>query len=225
VYACCAYARYIQKCDVTSVVTQMNSLGRRGIGACLVTSTLSYFGLLNVPQEPFEVKPVNADGDLLEEWESDHNLSMAPECRWLDGSTKYTSEACSWFIINRRSSTPTEAFTRALRCAAHTGVDCVLSPEVGLGTPACFIVGQTATRMVLAPRVIPQEAQESANVRIINPGNTLSTKTVRLNETIQVEYLDGSTRRVVMETFYGREAYCVQFLRMAFNDSCWDSLD
>lgn len=190
-----------------------------------MTSTLSYFGLINIPQESVDVQPVNPDGDLLEDWESDTNTSLAPECRWLDGSTRYTSDACSWFIINRHSSTPAAAFDRALRCAAQTDTECVLSPEIGLGTPACFLVGQTVTRMVLAPRVLPQEPPASVNVRIHNPGNRLSTRTLRLNTTIRVEYLDGTTRRVAIETFTGREAYCVQLLRLAFNASCWQQLD
>ena len=190
-----------------------------------MTSSLSYLGLINVAREAYVVEPVNSEGDILEEWDSDTNSSLAPECRWLDGSIKYTSDACSWFIINRRISTPTVAFDRALRCAAYTGTECVLSPEVGLGTPACFLVGQTTTRMILAPRPIADELPGSANVRARNPGNALSTRTMRLNHSIRVEYLDGMKRRVVIETFTGQDAYCVQLLRMAFNESCWEALD
>lgn len=203
----------------------MTGLGRRGVGAALVTSTLSYLGLLGVSPDPFTVESVNPDGELLEPWDSDANSSAPPSCRWLDGNVKYTSETCSWFIINRRSSTPPAAFDRALRCAALAGTECILSPEVGLSTPACFIVGNTVTRMILAPRLLDQENPQSANVRVTNPGNHMSTKTLRLYSTVRVEYLDASTRRVAIESFSGNEAYCVQLLRLAFNESCWTALD
>ena len=45
------------------------------------------------------------------------------------------------------------------------------------------------------------------------------------NDSVAVEYLDGSSRVSKQRLLTGEEAYCVQLLRMAFVPACWAKLD
>ena len=79
---------------------------------------------------------VNADDRLMAHWASEDvngDAGAPPECEWWQLNETYADELCSHFTIGRLSTTPAHARTRAQRCAAAAGTECVLSPEVGLG--------------------------------------------------------------------------------------------
>lgn len=195
---------------------------RRGAGAAVVTTTLSYLGFLSTENEPV-LSHVNADDELFEDWAFDSDAGADPDCRFVDGSRVFTSQLCSHFIINRGASSPPRAFDRALACAARFKTQCILSPEVGLSIPAAFLVKATETVMMLAPRVI--EGNGSIGVRLVDPSNSFHTRSVRFNRTLTVSFLDGKTRRQETRTLEGADAHCVSLLRVSFSPACWENLD
>jgi len=195
---------------------------RRGAGAAVVTTTLSYLGFITSESEPV-LSHVNPDDELFEEWAFDSNAGAEPECRFVDGSKVFTSQLCSHFVIHRAASSPPRAFDRALACAARFKTQCVLSPEVGLSIPAAFLVKPAETVMLLAPRII--EGNGSVGVRLVDPSNPFHTRSVRFNRSLSVSYLDGRTRRQEMRTLEGADAHCVSLLRVSFSPACWENLD
>tara|TARA_B110000967_G_C18769564_1_gene502329 strand:+ start:344 stop:1021 length:678 start_codon:yes stop_codon:yes gene_type:complete len=42
---------------------------------------------------------------------------------------------------------------------------------------------------------------------------------------VSQEYLDGETREIVHSTLTGQSAYCLQMLRLAFDEDCWARID
>lgn len=197
---------------------------RRGAGAAVVTSALSYLGVIQVESDPV-VANVNPNDELLEAWDLDVNADAEPECRWLDGNTVYESALCSHFVISRAASSPPRAFDRALACAAKHHTTCVLSPEIGLSVPAAFLVHPSSTTMVLAPRIGAPPTNETVNVRIHEPGRPLATRSMRFNRSVSVSFLDGRTRREETRVFTGDDAHCVSLLRVSFSPGCWEKLD
>ena len=163
---------------------------------------------------PPETVPVSGAG-YLTEWDY-----AAPECRWANGSNVF-SGMCSPLATSRMPhSTREEAMERALSCAALHETECVLSAEIGLAVPAAFIYDdRQGLRMVTAPSLLPLDAPV-ASVRLQDPGGGPS-RTLRLNRSIEVEYLDHEARAVVAERLEGEAAYCVQLLRLLFEPACW----
>jgi hypothetical protein len=204
----------------------------RFTGGVALSTVLASIGLWGPETIEPDVRPVNDDDSLLAHWPSeDYSSDAPPECNYFNFSVVYTSELCSHFVVARSSSTPYQAFDRATKCAAFHKSECVLSPEIGLATPAAFLVPPTGNiKMVLAPRILPTPTSTvvtEKHVRVHQPSTALLgvTRTVRFNSTILVEYIDGQTRVVRKDTLYGSDAYCVQLLRIAFVQDCWKALD
>tara|TARA_X000000368_G_scaffold411311_1_gene396018 strand:- start:1002 stop:1658 length:657 start_codon:yes stop_codon:yes gene_type:complete len=178
---------------------------------------------------------VNADDRLMAHWASEDvgaDAGAPPECEWWQMNETYADELCSHFTIGRLSTTPALARTRAQRCAAAAGAECVLSPEVGLGVPAAFLNDHAsgAMLMLLAPRFLALEGGRSAalqHVRVSAPDGDgmIGTRTFKFNKTVNIEYFDGVTKAMHVREFEGDDAYCAQMLRAAFAPSCWMKLE
>lgn len=216
-------------------------MGSRAGVAGLVT-LLSGGGVWFGGREPvLPVVRINEDDSLLAHWPSEEFHSpadAAPECRFWNMSVQYDAGLCNHFTIGRSASTPSRARDRALACAGAHGVECVLSPEIGLALPAAFLYvshGEAigTMRMLLGPKVLPAAASPGPNaapkqhVRVAPPGGDglTDTRTFVFNTTVRVEYLDGATRAMVTSELAGEEAYCIQLLRAAFEERCWTQLD
>lgn len=179
---------------------------------------------------PKPVVHVNEHHGLMSAWPSEAiaGRELPPECSFWNLSVVFSSEMCSLFVVNRAAAAYQQAATRALRCAAAFGVECVLSPEIGLAMPAAFLYShdRAAMTMVLAPKLVPHDS-EQVHVRVAPPGGDglTDTKTLHFNRTVKVEYLEGATRQLRSETLSDDAAYCVQLLRLSFEPQCWEKLD
>lgn len=178
--------------------------------------------------EPAPVVYVNKNNDLFAEWPSESLRSDSlPECSFYNQSVTFSSELCSLFVVNRVASLYHRASQRALTCAAAYGGECILSPEIGLGLPAAFLYDHATAsiRMLIAPKLV--EMSEPVHVRVAPPDGDgiTSTRTMVLNNTVQVEYLDGKTKSLVKEELVGSDSFCVQLLRHSFETACWEALD
>ena len=177
---------------------------------------------------------INDDDALMAHWPSEEFGSRSdapPECRFWNMSVQYDAGLCNHFTIGRSASTPTRARDRALACAGAQGVECVLSPEIGLALPAAFLynaVGEEmgTMTMILGPKLLPLNASQQ-HVRVAPPGGDglTDTRTFLFNTSVRVEYLDGATRSMQTRELSGEPAYCVQLLRAAFEGRCWAQLD
>jgi hypothetical protein len=123
------------------------------------------------------------------------------------------------------SSGASRAIERAVRCAAFFETECVLSPEIGVSIPAAFVYDPSGEgmRMLIAPRIL--DGNDTRTVRVQDPEENTNGWILELNRTIRVEYLPGGSRTPVSESLTGSDAYCVQLLRSAFVDECWQQLD
>lgn len=201
---------------------------KKGLTVAGVTTLLTALGWVRVDEAEPVVQSVNEGQELLSDWESESpyaDPSLPPECVFLNGTVQYSDTLCSHFVLSRSSSLPALAVQRARRCAAHYDVECVLSPEVGLQSPVAFVFAATNdVTAIVGPRLLPTPS-ETKRVRIVHPINSLLSRSMLLNRTIQVEYLDGITRTPKTMTFNAPESYCVQLLRHAFEPGCWEKLD
>ena len=211
------------------------------VGGSSFTGLVALLGggtyLMQTPQEQLSNLPVvkvNDDDSLIAHWPSEElgaDHDAPPECVWWHMNETYDPGLCSHFTIGRLSTTPIKALARAQACAAAVGTECVLSPEVGLGVPAAFLNDHASgvMAMVLAPRFLPLEDGRSAatqHVRVSPPdGDGLTgTRTFLFNQTVFVEFFDGLGKAMHEREFTGAEAYCVQLLRAAFANECWERL-
>ena len=201
-------------------------------GATMLQDSPTNLDDLNLP-----VVPVNVDSAILSEWlsESINSYNDDPlegECNFFNFSKAHSANFCDIFTISRmQSGTVAAATNRALRCAAKTGTECVLSSEVGFAVPAAFLARQDAPdgmKVLIAPRRVPRQRGDPPpslkHVRVSVPTDTFGSRTVVFNDTLRVEYLS-TDRRVSSEVFTGDEAFCVSLLRVAFEAGCWDKLD
>ena len=203
-----------------------HTMQRRGAAGALATAFMAGLGWVDMGDEaPPIITTVNDGDELLSHWPSETDPTLKPECRFHNGSVIYASDLCSHFVLSRASATPPRVFDRASRCMSEFDSECVLSPELGLSVPAAFHpLGAGRVRMLLAPRVLSRGGGE-VRVRVFDPSAIFSSRTVNMNRSLTVEYLDGSTRRLETRRLTGGEAYCVQLLRLAFVPECWQSLD
>jgi hypothetical protein len=180
--------------------------------------------------EPKPVVYVNEDSRFMSAWPSEAlaGSPLPPECNFWNQSVVYSSEMCSLFVVNRAAAAYQAASTRAMRCAAAFGSECVLSPEIGLAMPAAFLhdYSSSTMRMLIAPKLLPLEANQT-HVRVSPPDSdgVTRTRTLVLNGTVAVEYLDGQTKQLHQRRLEADEAFCVQLLRLAFEPACWHALD
>ena len=200
----------------------------------MTTKAASLFTLLGgglwLLDDPKPVVDVNEGSSFMSAWPSEAVVgsSLPPECNFWNQSVVFSSEMCSLFVVNRAAAAYHSASTRALRCAASYGVECVLSPEIGLAMPAAFLhdYATSSMRMLIAPKLLPLEANQT-HVRVSPPDSdgVTRTRTLVLNESVWVEFLDGESKSLGSEGLSGDAAFCVQLLRQAFEPSCWAALD
>jgi hypothetical protein len=173
---------------------------------------------------------VNEPTSLMSAWPSEAvaGNALPPECAFWNQSVVFSSEMCSLFVVNRAAAAYPSASARAMRCAAAFGVECVLSPEIGLAMPAAFLYDYATStmRMLVAPKLVPHESNQT-HVRVSPPDSDgiTQTRTLVLNETVRVEYLDGQSKALGTGVLQREEAFCVQLLRQAFEPACWKALD
>jgi hypothetical protein len=212
-----------------------------GAGGVLLTTLFGATMLQDTPTHIEDLKlpvvPVNIDSALISEWlsESIESYSDEPlegECGFFNFSKSHTSEFCDTFTISRmQSGTIAAATSRALKCAARAGTECVLSSEIGLAVPAAFLARQDSAdgiKVLIAPRRVPRQKGDppasQKHVRVSVPTDTFGSRTVVFNDTVRAEYLT-TDKRVKSDVFTGDEAFCVSLLRVAFEKECWDKLD
>ncbi len=180
--------------------------------------------------DPKPVVHVNEHNSFMSVWESESlaGSSLPPECAFWNGSVVFADDMCSLFVVNRAAAAYHTASTRAMRCAAAYGTECLLSPEIGLAMPAAFLYDHATSsmRMLIAPKLLPHES-EQVHVRVSPPDSdgVTQTRTLLFNKTVAVEYLDGHTKSLRSGTLVSEEAFCVQMLRSAFEPACWKALD
>ena len=67
--------------------------------------------------------------------------------------------------------------------------------------------------------------EQHVRVVIPNADGVTTTKTFLFRKRVHVEYLDGQTRTLASAVFDSDASYCVQLLRHAFSDDCWQKID
>lgn len=187
--------------------------------------------------------PATPDGSVFVEWAGDDSAMwddadpQDPTCSWWNGTVVYSSNVCSHFSLSRlAASTASRAVERAVRCAALHETECVLAPEIGMSLPAAFLYDvENGMRMVVAPRIVPPptppdtldaaDATDVRTIRVQDPSETSTGFLMKMNHSITVEFLPGGSRIPVSERFTAAEAYCIQLLRSAFVEDCWEALD
>lgn len=207
-----------------------------GSGASGLVTVLAATGWLSSSPPPAQpVVPATKDGAVFQSWAMDEESvwsdastkHVEPNCTWWNGTVTYTSDLCSHFSLSRMASNSAgRAVDRAVRCAAWFETECVLSPEIGVSIPAAFVYDPDSSgmRMLIAPRIL-DTGNDTRTVRVQDPAELTSGRVIELNHTIRVEYLPGGSRTPVSEALNGSDAYCVQLLRAAFVDECWQQLD
>ena len=194
-----------------------------GLATSLLFATNSFWGDAPPPR-------VELDRSFLAEWIDDG--SGPPPCAFYNGSYRYGGGLCSHLALARMTAaTQQEALTRALACAVHYETDCLLSPEVRFSVPAAFVYDQEAgLRMLIAPKLVPMPSTAGVNVteKLVSfqdPRTERSATQLRFHSAVFAEYQPGSTRGLATRVLDGAEAYCVQMLRLAFDDDCWKQID
>ena len=209
-------------------------------GGVLLTTLMSTGLFGNTPVDIDEIilplSSVNFDKSILSTWVSEEvetvsDEPLSSECNFFNFTTQYTGEFCDAFTISRMQiGTVRLASDRALRCAAKTHTECVLSPEIGLAIPAVFLGAPTepsGIRVFIAPRVVslpPETKVLQKHVRVYIPSDTFTTRTIVMNDTVRIEYMTKS-KTVKSEIISGMDAFCVNLLRIAYEPSCWTKLD
>lgn len=188
------------------------------------------------PPPPQPVVPATDDGAIFQKWTLDDQSVWAddtgpppqPNCSFWNGTVMYSSDLCSHFSLSRLAThIASRATDRALRCAAWHETECVISPEIGVSIPAAFVYdpsGEGGMRMLIAPRIV-DNGNDLRTIRVQDPEEKTNGRVLKLNHTITVEYLPGGSRTPVSEVLNGSDAFCVQLLRSAFVDECWQHLD
>lgn len=173
---------------------------------------------------------VKVDDALLTEWlsESVESFSDDPlkgECSWFNFSHAHPDHFCDPFTISRtQSATISAASSRALKCMAAGGVECVLSTEIGLGVPAAFLgrAGELdGIKTLIAPRRVPflkgDAPPKPQHVRVNVPTDTFGSRTLVFNDSVRAEYLT-SDKKIKSDVFVGQDAFCLSLLRVAFEE-------
>ena len=207
-------------------------LGTAGGGLMTLIAASSWF--TSTPPPRVSV-PATQDGAVFAHWSMDDETlwydgtaGLQPECEWWNGTVVYTSDICSHFSLSRMASNhATRAIERAVKCAALYETECVLSTEIGVSIPAAFAYDSNSAgmKMIIAPRLLEHEPVDVRMVRVQDPAEQTSGMLLELNHSIRVEYLPGGSRAPMNEILNGSEAFCVQLLRAAFAEECWQQLD
>lgn len=193
------------------------------VTSALVVASTRLWG--NTPPPLYRV---NTDGSFLSPW-TEYQEDGSPPCNFYNATYQYTGALCSHFALARMGqSIQHEALNRALSCAAYHETDCILSPEIGFAAPAAFVYDpENGLKMVIAPKPIGElddAKSEERTVEFRDPDGRRHTQ-LQLKTEVAAEYLEGGKRHMSVETFNGTAAYCVQLLRIAFDQSCWSEID
>lgn len=199
------------------------------------TAFLTVFGLLgsvtqqSAPQ-PLPVKRINHDGSLLTRWLSDDLDGDEPldsECNWYNNTVALDAGACTLFTVSRTPSRVFEtALERATRCAAKTQLECVLGAEVGFAIPAAYIADQESDSgmiSMIAPKIVAMADEKHVRVSV-PPQALFESTTVLMNATVSVEYMN-EKKEMKSAILHGKNAFCVQLLRGAYERTCWSNLE
>ena len=186
----------------------------------------------NLDELQLPVHTLNEHAALLRPWLSEtlgHTDPLADECQFFNFSQANSAEYCDSFTVSRTTTSTIEiASSRALKCAAISGVECVLSTEIGLAIPAVFLATHEGVTTIIAPRQVPlmpkDAAPDLAHVRISVPHDSFRSKTLLFNNSLRAEYLTDQ-RRIDTRNFVGDDAFCISLLRIAFERDCWKKLD
>lgn len=194
-----------------------------GIAGVLIALTIRLFD-----GQPAQTVKVSKDGSFLStDWAAED--SSAPVCNFYNASFQYTGALCSHFALARMSAAvQAEALNRALNCAAFHETDCILSPEVGLAVPAAFVYDEKdGLKMAIAPKIVsfPETTAVSRTIELRDPKDDTVIKHVEMHDSVDVEFLHGGTKSMVQQVFNGSASYCVQLLRVAIEQSCWNEID
>lgn len=201
------------------VMTLLSVGGKCFGGLAALLATYSWSPASNVSSEV--VKHTSADQAATE---------LSPSaCKWAQTNTDWNPDACNSLAIRHYS--PSEAavdLALATYCALQYKTDCILGLEVGLQIPAAFVYDSLkGMKMLVAPVVnFDANATDSPkNIKVSNPSDLTNFKVFTFHETLDVEFIDGSTQMMQTERMQGAAAYCVQYLRHTVNSSCWQKLD
>ena len=149
-------------------------------------------------------------------------------CDFWNGTFEWSLGLCSHFAISRIGSRiESQAVERAAACPARPD-RLRARAEVGVGLPALFVYDATqGMRMLLAPRMLERETLETdgVDVRVHDPSGDTGSRVVPMSEAVRVEFLTTSSKALQIETLYGVDAFCVQLVRHAISQACWDALD
>ena len=206
-----------------------------GMGGVLLTSLImGGDNPVDIEQVGLPTHAVNVDHSILSKWISEEietysDEPLTSECTFFNFSRRYESDFCDAFTISRmQTGTMRVASERALRCAAKTSTECVLSSEIGLAIPAAFVAAPespSGIKVFVAPRTLPLYGDFNLkHVRVTLPGDTFFTRTILMNDTLEVEYMT-ERKEVKREKITGDEAFCVNLLRIAYESACWTRLD
>ena len=213
-----------------------NAVATGSAGVLLTTimgSTLMTQGPPTIESIELPVNPVNLDHSILSHWLSEEidtwsDEPLSEECAYFNFTTTHEGEFCSPFVVSRlQPATLRAAAKRALKCAAKSQVECILSPEVGLAVPAVFLHDHTQEdlKVIVAPRVLPlHDDVQTEYVRVNLPGDSFGSRTLQMNNTLSIEYMT-KTKQIEKTILRNEEAYCVNLLRLAFESECWAKLD
>ena len=198
------------------------------------TALLTVFGLLgsskDAPLPHIPIQKINSDNSLLHKWLSDEFENDEPlenECVFYNNTIKLDASACTLFTISRTSLSVFQAATdRAVRCASKAEVECILSSEIGFSLPAVYLSDQTSHAgmlSIIAPKITSMA--EEVHVRVnVPPGSLFESTIFMFNNAISVEYMNDN-KEIKSGIFKGKDAFCIQLLRRAFEESCWARLD
>lgn len=178
-------------------------------------------------EDEWQLPKVHIDASLLP-WDAAEGTN---QCNFWNGTYEWSLGLCSHFAISRLGNRiESQAVERAVHCAARHSTDCVLAPEIGVGLPALFLYDATrGMRLLLAPRMLELESGQTeaatVDVRVHDPSGETASRVLPLSEAVRVEFLTTASKALQVETLEGVDAFCVQLVRHAISQACWDALD
>ena len=149
------------------------------------------------------------------------------DCHWFSrGDAPRDGGVCSHFALSRMSSSlGAEAVDRALSCAVRFETECVLSVEINVSIPSCFVYDRSdGIKMINVPKILEYSDEK---VQVVTQDVTETRVGVRASYSrwVDVEYLPRNSKHATTERFYNASAWCVQLLRESVEPACWKELD
>ena len=212
--------------------------GVTGVLTAALFSAKSWMGANQVPSEFYTHVEITPGGGTFSVWQKNEDGDEINSCQFWNASHFYSPRICDTFGISRISmSTGQRAIDRAIKCAAEYDTQCILSGEIGFSAPAAFLYDvEQGFRIILAPRFVTNEVSPASAssshpqpnqklVRIQDPSENTGNTLMKLNSSVDIEYVNPGSRSVIVETLTGNDAYCVQMMRASVSPACWMELD